>query len=101
VFPDNVAARVEGVRAPTRGAVVAYLDVITAVNGIQLSNSEPAGGDDDDGEQQQGQQRGRGAFAAEVRANVGRPVLLVVFNWKAKRSRTVQVRGHVGVAWRC
>lgn len=71
VFPTPETA-LEGVRAPTRGTLVTFFDIILSVNGIALDHE----GDE---------------FSNEIRANVGRPVLLSVYNTKAQKERPVQV----------
>ena len=74
VFPDAAAAR-SGIRAATPHPLVPYLDVIVDVNGIPL---DAAASED-------------GVFEAELAANVGKPVIMSVYNIKARRWRTVQV----------
>ena len=74
VMPDARAAR-EGLRSPRPGALVAYLDVLASVNGIEL-----------DGDALEAD-----VLAREVAANVGSPIILEVYNVKRRRFRTVQL----------
>ena len=71
VFPSADAAR-DGLRAPLRAALVSYLDFIISVNGDLLDADSSW-------------------FADELKDNVGKPVILEVFNYKSGKFRTVQV----------
>lgn len=67
--PESAAA---GVREPQRGSLVAFFDIIVSANGVSLDHE----GDE---------------FANEIRSNIGKPVLLAVYNTKARTERPVQV----------
>lgn len=71
VFPTPESA-LEGLREPSRGSLVAFFDIIVSANGVSLDHE----GDE---------------FANEIRGNVGKPVLLSVYNTKARKERPVQV----------
>jgi hypothetical protein len=74
VFPDALAAR-EGFRSPAESELITYLDIVASVNGILL---------DSDAQEVD-------VLSREVAANVGRPIILEVYNVKANRYRTCQV----------
>lgn len=79
VFPDPQAARA-GQRAPIHSHLVSYLDIVTSINGIVLDADASAAD----------------AFAVEIKANRGKPVILEMYNIKCNRYRTVQVTPHDG-----
>ena len=74
VFPDPLAART-GFRTAVVGQLIVYLDVITSVNGILL-DADAVEAD---------------VLTNEVTSNVGKPIILEVYNIKSSRFRTVQV----------
>jgi len=74
VFPDPLAAR-EGQRAPAQSSLVAYLDIVTSVNGILL-DADALEAD---------------VLSHEVLSNKDKPIILEVYNVKHGRYRTCQV----------
>lgn len=74
VFPDPISARA-GFRSAQPGQLIVYLDIITSVNGILL-DADAMEAD---------------VLKHEASNNVGKPILLEVYNIKLNRYRTVQL----------
>jgi hypothetical protein len=76
VFPSAEAARA-GQREPVHAALVSYLDFIVSINGDVLEPESPW-------------------FVDELQHNMGKPVILEVYNYKSETWRTVQVVPRAG-----
>lgn len=73
VFPDATSARSElRIRSPRVGSLVAWLDILTSINGVSLTANDDT-------------------LANEIANSKGGPILLEIYNIKRQASRTVQI----------